>query len=103
MAATYPIFAPLPGWGQVDSRFRPAATVGSAGRLPIVLTRAGLEHTAFAATVEEFLGAAEDCGAATEVIDVPHGHHGFELLDHTEQSRDAVARALRSVLGHLRS
>ncbi|MET9514558.1 alpha/beta fold hydrolase [Streptomyces sp. NPDC002994] len=101
VALTYPVLAPLPGWGLVDSRFRPVDTVSSAGQLPIVLTRVGLEHAAIAATVEEFLSAAENCKANVDVIDVPLGHHGFETIDHTEQARDAVNRAVRSVLGHL--
>ncbi|MFI9202087.1 alpha/beta fold hydrolase [Streptomyces sp. NPDC053048] len=103
LAATYPILAPLPNWGLADSRFRPAAAVRGAGRLPIVLTRVGLEMPEIAATVEEFVTAAEDCGAALEVIDVPLAHHGFETIDRTEQTREAVRHAVRSVLGHLRS
>ncbi|GAA3368597.1 alpha/beta hydrolase [Streptomyces sannanensis] len=103
VAANYPMLAPLPGWHMVESRFCPAAAVSSAGRLPIVLTRAGLEGAEIAATVEEFLTAAGDCKADVEVVDVPHGHHGFEMIDHTEESRGAVERAMRSVLGHLRS
>ncbi|MFF1737711.1 alpha/beta fold hydrolase [Streptomyces sp. NPDC058247] len=101
VAASYPILAPLPGWGLADSRFRPAAVVRGAGRLPIVLTRVGLERPEIAVTVEEFVSAAADCGAAVEVIDVPLGHHGFETVDPTDASRAAVERAVRSVLGHL--
>ncbi|MFE4676641.1 alpha/beta fold hydrolase [Streptomyces sp. NPDC056723] len=101
VAASYPILAPLPGWGLADSRFRPAAAVRGAGRLPIVLTRVGLERPEIAVTVEEFVAAAADCGAALEVIDLPLGHHGFETTDPTDASRDAVRRAVRSVLGHL--
>ncbi|MER5540268.1 alpha/beta fold hydrolase [Streptomyces mirabilis] len=102
VAASYPILAPLPNWGLVDSRFRPADAVRTAGRLPIVLTRVELERAEIAVTVEEFLAAAEKYDADVEVIDVPLGHHGFETIDHTEQARDAVERAVRSVLGHLR-
>jgi dienelactone hydrolase len=102
VAASYPILAPLPNWGLVDSRFRPADAVRFAGRLPIVLTRVELERAEIAVTVEEFLAAAEKYDADVEVIDVPLGHHGFETIDHTEQARDAVERAVRSVLGHLR-
>ncbi|MFG2366392.1 alpha/beta fold hydrolase [Streptomyces mirabilis] len=102
VAASYPILAPLPNWGLVDARFRPADAVRTAGRLPIVLTRVELERAEIAVTVEEFLAAAEKCDADVEVIDVPLGHHGFETIDHTEQARDAVERAVRSVLGHLR-
>ncbi|WP_137994109.1 alpha/beta hydrolase [Streptomyces vilmorinianum] len=103
VAMSYPVLAPPPGWTLVDSRFRPASTVGSAGALPIVLTRVGLEHDVIATTVEEFLTAAGNTGADVEVIDVPLAHHGFETIDHSEQTRDAVDRAARSVLGHLLS
>ncbi|GGR31801.1 alpha/beta fold hydrolase [Streptomyces netropsis] len=103
VAATYPILAPPPNWGLAHPRFRPAAAVRAAGRLPIVLTRVGLENAGIAMTVEEFLTAAKECEADVEVIDVPLGHHGFETVDHTEQAREAVERAVRSVLGHLRN
>jgi dienelactone hydrolase len=102
VAATYPVLAPLPNWPLTDSRFLPAATVRRAGQLPFVLTRVELERPEIAVTVEEFLTAAKECDAAVEIIDVPQGHHGFETIDHTEEARDAVARAARSVLGHLR-
>ncbi|MFD7478389.1 alpha/beta fold hydrolase [Streptomyces sp. NPDC059837] len=102
VAASYPILAPLPNWGLVDSRFRPADAVRTAGRLPIVLTRVELERAQIAVTVEEFLAAAKEYDADIEVIDVPLGHHGFETVDHTEQARLAVDHAVRSVLGHLR-
>ncbi|MER6010550.1 alpha/beta fold hydrolase [Streptomyces bluensis] len=100
-AATYPILAPLPSWGAVDSRFRPADAVNGAGRLPVVLTRVGLENAEIAATVEDFLAAAKECGTGVEVIDVPDARHGFESIGHTEQSRHAVAQAMGAVLAHL--
>lgn len=34
-------------------------------------------------------------------IDERPGQHGFDMLDHTEQSRDAVNRALDAVLATL--
>ncbi|MCX5001214.1 alpha/beta hydrolase [Streptomyces sp. NBC_00638] len=102
VAATYPMLAPLPNWGRVDSRFRPADAVRTAGRLPIVVTRVELERAEIAVTVEEFLGAAKECDADVELIDVPLGHHGFETTEHTEEASRAVERAVRSVLGHLR-
>lgn len=101
LAASYPILAPLPGWGPVDDRFRPAEAVAGAGALPVVVTRVGREMPGVAATVEEFLSASGKCGADVEVVDVPHGRHSFDTLDHTEESREAVRHAMRSVLGHL--
>ncbi|WP_035804477.1 alpha/beta hydrolase [Kitasatospora mediocidica] len=103
LAANYPVLAPLPGWHSLEPRFRPVEVVAGAGRLPIVLTRAGLETSEMAATVAAFVAAAEDAGAALELIDVPNGHHGFEGLEQTEESRAAVAQAMHAVLGHLRA
>ncbi|WP_441245073.1 alpha/beta fold hydrolase [Kitasatospora sp. McL0602] len=101
LALTYPVLAPLPGWGMGETRFRPAAAVASAGRLPVVLTRVELEVAEIAGTVAEFLAAAEAGNADVEVVDVPGGHHGFETIDHTDEARRAVERAVGSVLAHL--
>lgn len=101
LAANYPVMAPLPNWGRLGSRFHPADAIAHAGSLPIVLVRAGLEAAAVATTVEEFLAAAHRCGAEVEVIDVPNGHHDFEAVDRTDESREAVHRAMRTVLRHL--
>ncbi|GHG26986.1 alpha/beta fold hydrolase [Streptomyces filamentosus] len=98
LALSYPVLAAPPGWEAVESRFRPAEAVAGSGALPLVLVRAGREHPAFAATVEEFLAAAGKHGADVETVDVPEGRHGFEALDRTEASREAVDRAVRAVL-----
>jgi acetyl esterase/lipase len=103
LAATYPVLAPLPGWGLTDRRFRPVDAVAKAGPLPLVLTRVGREGAEIAATVEEFLTAAGRYGADVEVVDVPHGRHMFETLDATDESREAVHRAMRLLLERLRS
>jgi acetyl esterase/lipase len=98
LAATYPLVAPIAGW-PVDPAYRPIETVAEAATPPIVLTRAGLEHPEVAAAVEEFVTAAGP--ARLEVIDVPNGRHGFDMLDHTEESRQAVEKAFDTVLAHL--
>ena len=97
VAATYPVLAPLPGW-KVDPRFRPAEAIAIAGTLPIVLTRVGRERPQVADTVDAFVAAARTCGARLEIVDVPHGRHGFDILDHTDESRTAVTQAIDTVL-----
>ncbi|BCL32613.1 alpha/beta hydrolase [Streptomyces aurantiacus] len=103
LALTYPILAPLPGWGAVGPRFGPvgALRAGDGTPPPLVLTRAGLETPQIAATVAEFVTAAEETKAPVEIIDVPHGRHGFETHEPTDESREAVALAVRTVLSHL--
>ncbi|MFF6908904.1 alpha/beta fold hydrolase [Streptomyces sp. NPDC012389] len=101
LAANYPILAPLPSWGVADTRFHPVRAIAHAGRLPVVLVRAGREMAEIAVTVEEFLTEAERRGADVEVVDVPEGRHGFETLDRTDSARDAVRRAVEAVLARL--
>lgn len=95
LAATYLVRAERPG-RDADPRYRPVEVVRSAGELPIVLTRVGLERSDIAPTVQAFPAAAEDCGAKVEVIDIPDAHHGFETIDHTESTRQGVIRAVES-------
>ncbi|MCH0542184.1 dienelactone hydrolase family protein [Streptomyces sp. MUM 203J] len=103
VAVTYPILAPLPNWGLSDSRFRPVAAVSAAAGAapPVVLTRVGREMPEIAATVAEFLAAAEESGAPVEVVDLPDGEHGFETTDHGDAARRAVQGAMRRVRAHL--
>lgn len=93
----YPIAAPGDDWG-VDPRFRPVEAIARTGELPVLLIRAGKEQPDFAAGVEKFVAAAEAHGANLEIIDVPNGRHAFDMLDHTDESRDAVTRAMNWTL-----
>ncbi|MEU5363955.1 alpha/beta fold hydrolase [Streptomyces sp. NPDC005925] len=101
LAASYPVLEPPPGWGLGDSRFRPVRAVAHAGALPVVLLRAGREAPGIAATVEAFVAAAKDSGARLELVDVPHGHHGFETLDPAEETGPPLRHAMRAVVTRL--
>lgn len=98
LAFTYPLFGDRPG-KPADPRFRPVAALAGWQGVPIVLMRAGLEAPAVAATVAEFLAAAEHVDV--QVIDVPNGRHGFDFLDDTDESRAALVKAFDAVLAHL--
>jgi acetyl esterase/lipase len=78
----------------------PAAVdaIARAPHPPVVLTRVGLERPELAEAVDAFIKAADE---TVTVIDVPNGQHGFDCLDHTEESRSAVRVALDAVTGHL--
>ncbi len=100
VAATYPLLA-APAGGFIDPRFRPAEAVGSAGQLPLVLTRVGRERPHIAPTVNAFVAAARAAGARLEVIDVPGGQHGFDHLNDTDESRTAITSAMDAVAATL--
>jgi acetyl esterase/lipase len=69
--------------------------VALTGDLPIVLTRVGRENPAVAEGVSAFLGAAK---TRPDVVEVPHGRHGFDYLDDDDASRAAILRAVDLVL-----
>jgi hypothetical protein len=95
LVATYPLMATPPEFG-VDPRFMPIeAARWFHGRL--VLTRVGRERPVVAETVTRFLEAVSP-DAAVLVVDVPNGQHGFDHLDHTDESRGSVMTALTAVV-----
>jgi dienelactone hydrolase len=100
VAASYPICPTQEELGDVG--ISPNEALRSAGDLPILLTRAGQEQADLAEAVEVFVATAADAGANLEIIDVPDGQHGFDVVDHTDQSRAAVERALDWVGSRLR-
>ncbi|SCF07078.1 Dienelactone hydrolase [Micromonospora purpureochromogenes] len=101
LVGTYPLLEPLPGW-EVEARFHPVDAVASAGDLPILLVRAGRDMPPVLAGIEAFTSAAGASGRSVRVLDVPDGRHGFDALDHTDQSRDAVRTARDAVVALLR-
>ncbi|WP_433010086.1 nuclear transport factor 2 family protein [Kribbella sp. CA-294648] len=103
---TYPLLATPPG---VDQLISAAEVIGKHDRgggvgkesnsvLPVLLTRVGREREELARPVAEFVSAG---GAALDIIDVPKGQHGFDMLDHSEESRAAVTKALDWAIAHL--
>ncbi len=66
-----------------------------------MLTRAGRERPPSADTVEAFTRAARACGARLTIVDVPNGRHGFDMVDHTDESRDAAKPAFDAVLASM--
>jgi len=97
VALSYPMLQPL---GQV-SGFAPALELSAATRLPILLTRVGLEFPDFAAAQDDFVNAAQSQRADLTVIEIPDGHHAFDVVDNTDHCRQAIADALAFLHGRL--
>ncbi|TDV53639.1 dienelactone hydrolase family protein [Actinophytocola oryzae] len=98
-------FAESPSWLRCLALTYPmlgGETTGllSPGR-PVVLTRVGLESPNLQEEVDRFVAKGVSTGTSVHVIDVPEGHHGFDVADHTDESRAAVLAAVDFVVGHL--
>lgn len=98
VAFNYPLLAEIPGFA-LEARFRPVEAATTT--VPVVLTRVGRESPAIAATVEAFVDAARAGDTPLTVVDVPNGHHSFDAVDDTDESRAAVERAFAAVHAHL--
>ncbi|WP_433493752.1 hypothetical protein ACQP26_20620 [Micromonospora sp. CA-248089] len=93
--------APRPEAASSESVDVDAAHAEGAARPTLVLTRAGRERPEVAPTVEAFTVVARRRGIPLCVVDVPNGQHGFDALDHTEESRAAVRTARDTLIALL--
>jgi acetyl esterase/lipase len=87
----------------VPDGFEPIQALPAASDLPLLLTRVGREQPLIADTVAAFIAAAQAQHTSLEIIDVPNGQHGFDTLDHIDESRHAVCQALSWVTSALQS
>lgn len=97
----YVIMEPLGTNGGSDSSVE-ALGVDASTAPPIQIARAGLDNPAINATIDRFLARAITGGATVDLLTHPTGHHGFDVLDPTERSRQIIRRtfeALRENLG----
>lgn len=97
VALTYPLLDN----DDLHEDFRPLESLDAMGGLPIVFTRVGLEYDRLVDGQEKFLAAAAERGFDLDLIDIPNGHHGFEQLDHTDESRAAMERGFELVFARL--
>ncbi|MFJ8830630.1 hypothetical protein [Micromonospora aurantiaca] len=90
-----------PDDANVDAANVDAAHAEGAARPTLVLTRAGRERPEVAPTIEAFTVVARRRGIPLCVVDVPDGQHGFDALDHTDESRAAVRTARDTLIALL--
>ncbi|SCG78844.1 hypothetical protein [Micromonospora humi] len=86
------------GGGVGEQGITRGVPAGAARSVPLVLTRVGRDRPAVASSIDTFLAAAARHGTPVRVVDVPHGQHGFDALDHTDESRAAVRTARDALL-----
>jgi dienelactone hydrolase len=82
-----------PRWLRGVSLTYPVVPPLRRAEVPLVLTRVGFESPAVQETVDRLAALAP----SSQLIDVPNGRHGFDGLDHNDESRQAVVTAIDAV------
>ena len=62
--------------------------------LPVLLVRAGRDRPQFNEQIDHLAAAAVAANAPWTVMNVPSGHHAFDVLDDTDESRSAIRKTV---------
>jgi hypothetical protein len=65
------------------------------------IARAGLDAAIVNDSIDLFVREALAANAMFDFANHPNGHHGFDILDDDERSREIIARATEFVKIHL--
>ena len=60
---------------------------------PIMLVRAGLDKPGILTGTAEFVQQALEANLPLHLINYPQGHHGFEVIDNNDFSREIIEQA----------
>lgn len=102
IAWTYPVLAPPPDWPGDGPRFDAVTAVGGCAALPKLLVRVGDEFVPLAQGQDAFVTAAQEAGAALDVIEIPSAAHGFEGHGENAAARASVEEAMAWMAATLR-
>ena len=61
---------------------------------PTFIAKAGLDSTRLNATIDRFVEEAQRSAAPVELMVHSQGHHGFDVLDDNERSREIIRHTL---------
>jgi acetyl esterase/lipase len=67
---------------------------------PLFIARAGLDNADLNAGADRFVQAALAKNASVEVINHATGHHGFDIEDDNERTREIIRRTLEFIKAH---
>ena len=69
-------------------------TAAPRSAVPLLLVRPEHDFDWIVPITDDLLARCSEAGRPVNVIDVPGAHHGFETVDDTEASRDAIRRSI---------
>jgi dienelactone hydrolase len=68
---------------------------------PLLVVKAGLDRPDFNASIDAFMQEARATQAPVTLLELPEGHHAFDVLDDSEASREAVRKTVAFLGQHL--
>ncbi len=96
-AEVHGVEQPLPTFtDEVFDEFSATAYVskGSGNIPPMLIARAGLDHPVLNASIDRLLVAAIAKNSSIDFMNHPKGHHGFDVEDDNERSREIIRATL---------
>jgi dienelactone hydrolase len=70
---------------------------------PLLVVRAGRDNPELNQTIDDFVSAATQRHLDLELVHQPDGHHGFDMVDDTDASREVIRHLLGFLRRHLGS
>lgn len=75
-------------------------SAGGKGFPPLFVARAGLDDPGLNAGIDRFVQAALARNLTVEVVNHATGHHGFDVEDNNDRSREIIRRTLEFIRSH---
>ena len=87
---------------EVAERYSPAANMASGETqiAPIFVARAGLDHPSLNGSIERFIHEAVSRNVMVDFCNHPGGHHGFDVLDDNDRSREIIRHTIDFIKAH---
>lgn len=67
---------------------------------PMLIAKAGLDSAKLNATIDRFVARANRYEAPVTLLEHPQGHHGFDLLNDDDRSRQIIRETLNFIVKH---
>lgn len=74
---------------------------GLFSRTPLHIVQAGLDHPKLNASLDQFVQQAQAAGANITLLRHDQGHHGFDILDDDDRSREIIRETVAFIRAHL--
>jgi acetyl esterase/lipase len=94
--------APASVTDEVLRQYSPLYHLGKGGKgaPPVFVARAGLDDAALNSGLDRFVQAAMASGITLDVMNHAAGHHGFDIEDDNDRSREIIKRTLDFIKAH---